>query len=199
MAASVWMAPEIEKPFGASIVRPRADTMPAVTVPVSPNGLPMAIAGIAGPQVLGGAELERLQLVADLVGIDLEQREVDRRVGPEQLRLDRLAVLAEAHAVPARGLDDMVVGDDVALVVDHEARAGGALAGLHEHDAGGDALVERGDVERVARGGVRRLGRAGGWLGLVVERAREGEDTDDGADRHRAGDEEQQPAHAGTF
>ena len=48
IAASVCTAPEIEKPLGAWIVRPSADTMPLVTVPSSPNGLPMAIAGSPG-------------------------------------------------------------------------------------------------------------------------------------------------------
>ena len=56
IAASVCTAPEIEKPLGAVIVRPSAETMPLVTVPSSPNGLPMAIAGSPGCRVLGGAE-----------------------------------------------------------------------------------------------------------------------------------------------
>ena len=38
----------MEKSFGALIVRPSADTMPLVTVPSSPNGLPMAITGSPG-------------------------------------------------------------------------------------------------------------------------------------------------------
>src|SRR4051812_17211980 len=48
MAASVWTAPGIEKPLGASISRPRADTMPVVTVPERPKGEPMAIAASPG-------------------------------------------------------------------------------------------------------------------------------------------------------
>ena len=43
MAASVWIASSMEKPFGASICRCRALTIPLVTVPSSPNGLPTAI------------------------------------------------------------------------------------------------------------------------------------------------------------
>ena len=42
MAASVWMAWSIWKPFGAWIRRCSALTMPAVTVRSSPKGLPMA-------------------------------------------------------------------------------------------------------------------------------------------------------------
>ena len=55
MAASVWMMPEIVKPLGAWISRPSADTMPLVTVPWSPNGLPMAIAGSPGTRSLESA------------------------------------------------------------------------------------------------------------------------------------------------
>jgi hypothetical protein len=42
IAASVWIAPEIVKLFGAWIVRFSALTTPVVTVPSRPNGLPMA-------------------------------------------------------------------------------------------------------------------------------------------------------------
>ncbi len=42
IAASVWIAPLIVKLFGAWIVRLSALTMPVVTVPSRPNGLPMA-------------------------------------------------------------------------------------------------------------------------------------------------------------
>ena len=150
MAASVWIAPEIEKPLGALIVRPSAETMPLVTVPASPNGLPMAIAGSPGRRSSEAPSSSGCSSPPTSSGVDLEQREVDRRVLAEQLGLDRLAVLAEAHAVLGRALDDVVVGDDVALVVDHEARARGRLAaaregqvaaagvGLHEDDAGRD-------------------------------------------------------------
>ncbi len=43
--ASVWMTFEIEKPLGASISRPRADTMPVVTVRWNPSGFPIATTG----------------------------------------------------------------------------------------------------------------------------------------------------------
>src|SRR3954464_9490436 len=51
MAASVCTAPGMEKPLGASISRPSAETMPVVTVPSRPNGLPMAIAASPGRRV----------------------------------------------------------------------------------------------------------------------------------------------------
>jgi hypothetical protein len=43
MAASVWITSSIEKPLGDSISRPSAETIPVVTEPSSPNGLPSAI------------------------------------------------------------------------------------------------------------------------------------------------------------
>ena len=42
IAASVWIAPSIVKPSGAVSSRCSALTMPLVTVPSSPNGLPIA-------------------------------------------------------------------------------------------------------------------------------------------------------------
>ena len=47
IGASVWIAPEIEKLFGAVIVRSIALTIPAVIVSVSPNGLPIATTVLA--------------------------------------------------------------------------------------------------------------------------------------------------------
>jgi len=45
MAASVWIASLMVKLLGASICRWSALTMPAVTVPSRPNGLPTATTG----------------------------------------------------------------------------------------------------------------------------------------------------------
>ena len=45
MAASVWIALLIGKPFGASIWRATAETMPDVIVRSRPNGLPIATTG----------------------------------------------------------------------------------------------------------------------------------------------------------
>src|SRR4051794_26727273 len=64
MAASVCTAPGIEKPLGASISRPSAETMPVVTVPERPNGEPIAIA--ASP---GRSELEEASC-SGLVSLD---------------------------------------------------------------------------------------------------------------------------------
>ena len=42
MAASVWIASGMVRPFGASMLRPVALTIPAVIVRSRPNGLPIA-------------------------------------------------------------------------------------------------------------------------------------------------------------
>ena len=76
IAASVCTAPEIEKPFGAWIVRPSADTMPLVTVPSSPNGLPIAIAGSPGWRSSEAPSSSGRQRLADVLGVDLQQRQV---------------------------------------------------------------------------------------------------------------------------
>ena len=48
IAASVCSTPEMSKPFGALISRSSAETIPVVTLPDSPNGLPIAIATSPG-------------------------------------------------------------------------------------------------------------------------------------------------------
>src|SRR4051794_38525452 len=110
------------------------------------------------------AERERLQAAPHLAGIDLEDREVRRRVLADERRRDDLAVGADAHLEGARPFDYMVVGDDVAGRVVDEARAGRGLACLDEDDAGRDALVELRDVGRLGR---RRTASGcagrGGW------------------------------------
>ena len=45
IAASVWIASEMEKSVSASIVRFFADTTPIDSEPCSPNGLPIATTG----------------------------------------------------------------------------------------------------------------------------------------------------------
>ena len=66
------------------------------------------------------AERERRQ--RPRVRVDLQHSDVGGRVGADELRLHAL-VVREAHVDRARALDDVVVRDDVAGLVDHEARA----------------------------------------------------------------------------
>ena len=87
--------------------RPCAETMPAVTVPPRPNGLPTAITQSPTRGVLLGELDEREGLAA---GLDLEQRQVGALVGADQLGLV-LVVLVEADLDLAGAVDHVVVGD----------------------------------------------------------------------------------------
>ena len=112
IAASVWTAPEIEKPFGAWIVRPSAEMMPVVTVPSSPNGLPIAIAGSPGRSSSDAPSWSGCSSPSTSLGSTLSSaRSTDGSV-PSSSRVDRLAVLAEAHAELVGAVDDVLVGDD---------------------------------------------------------------------------------------
>ncbi len=143
--------------------------MPVVTVPSRPNGEPIAIAWSPGSSAFGVAELERLQAALDGARIDLQHGEVARRVLAHQLGRDRLGVDADPDLERVRALDHVVVGDDVAFVVVDEAGAGAGLAGLDEHDAGGDALVELGDVRGRAETGSSSDFAVGGDGGGAVD------------------------------
>ena len=147
IAASVWITLRIGKPSGAWIWRASAETMPVVTVRVKPKGLPMAITGSPtsaceeSPSGIGSRPPSTSR------GIDLQGREVGGRIDALDLGVHLLAVLGEAHADALGAGDDVGVGDDRALLVDHEARAGGgALLGRAEgrlalalaHALGGD-------------------------------------------------------------
>ena len=90
--------------------RPCAETMPAVTVPPRPNGLPTATTqsptrGCLSANLTNGKVCDCL---------DLQQREVGALVGADQLGLE-LVVLVEADLDLAGAVDDVVVGDDVAV------------------------------------------------------------------------------------
>ena len=65
--------------------RLRAETMPAVTVPPRPNGLPIAITQSPTRMHVGVAELHGVQLAR--LGLDLQHREVGLVVGADELGL----------------------------------------------------------------------------------------------------------------
>ena len=166
IAASVCSTPEMVKPLGDSMSRLSAEMMPLVTVPWRPNGLPMAIAGWPGSTLLGIGQRERLDAALDLARVDVEQREVGGGIGADDLGVDRVAVLGEAHGDLARALHDVVVGDDRAVAADHEAGAGGLALGGGGGDvdhAWGDLLV---DLRHVG-GGARRVEVAAGVVDVV--------------------------------
>ena len=77
---------------------------------------------VADLDVLGRAQRQRLEVQA--LGVDLQQREVGRRVRADDLGLDRLLVgELDRDRVLGRAVDDVVVGEDVAGGVDDEARS----------------------------------------------------------------------------
>ena len=101
--------------------RLRAEMMPTVTVPPSPNGLPIAIT--QSPMRMT-SELPNFTALSLLrLGIDLEHGDVGLGVGADQLRLELGAIVEVDLDLVGIG-DDVVVGDDDALLgVDHEAGA----------------------------------------------------------------------------
>ena len=75
---------------------------------------------VADPHVVGVAERQRGE--GARARVDPEDGEVRRRIGADELGLDRVAV-READADRVGAFDDVVVRDDVAGLVDDEAGA----------------------------------------------------------------------------
>ena len=167
--------------------------MPAVTVPPSPNGLPIAITGSPTRTLSESAKVAERQRSS---AVDLDQREVGVRILADHLGRQLAAVLqGDGDLVGA--VDDVVVGDDQAVVVDDEAGAhrgrrqarakpGGigierlhllAEEALHEaldHLAVGTLLAE---AELEPRGRGTRAGC--GWPAISSARLALGGDRDD--------------------
>ena len=211
MAASVCSAPEIWKPLGDWIGRPSAEITPVVSDPCSPNGEPMATAGWPTCTEAEEPRASGFSPPSTPAGSTFSTaRSLDASVPATfaEMRSSLSPMRTRTVSAPA---DDVVVGEDVAARVEDEARAGarlalrararGARARLHVDDAVADLVVERGDVGGRARGGgsrdvlVRgRRDRDGGVAVTVVERAREGEDREDGGDDPRAEERAQEVA-----
>ena len=114
MAASVWIESSIPKPFGAVICRCRALTMPLVSEPSRPNGLPIATTGWPTTTRLESASASGRS--SDAGAPDLQHGEVARRVGADHRRVVRGAV-REPDRDGLGAVDDVRVRDDVALAV----------------------------------------------------------------------------------
>ena len=121
IGASVCSTLSIVKPFGAVIWRCSAEITPVVSVRSRSNGLPIASTG--SPTCDGARVAERQRMQRQPVGRDPQDREIVRGVLADHLRFDRLAFF-EAHRDLDRVLDDVIVGQDRAVGVDHDARAG---------------------------------------------------------------------------
>ena len=100
--------------------RPSAETMPAVTEPPRPNGLPAARIQsptstlCESPQVTCGRPR----------GVHLDHRDVGQRRRGRCTLAGKLAAVGQGHHDLLGVADDVVVGDDDAGRVDDEARAG---------------------------------------------------------------------------
>ena len=143
IAASVWIAPVIVKLFGAVMLRPTALTMPAVVVSGRLNGLPIATTG---------SPTWAVEESANAIGCSSEAGTSTwitatsvRRVGAEHLGAAVLPVL-EVDPDRGRAGDDVLVGEDVALGVVHDAGAlarGLLLAATAAEEAAAAALLGR--------------------------------------------------------
>ena len=177
MAASVWM--KFSKVATPSCARPVALTMPWVTVCDSPSGLPIAsttsptCSRSERPRVMTGRSRQ----------VDLQHREVGVRVAAHDLDPGNAAV-GQLHADLVEVGDNVLVGDDVTLAVDDDART---EAGLHPlpkarldrptqqllkpdsgHALGYGALGI--DVDHRRRAGTHRVGEAA--AGRALQRRR---------------------------
>ena len=112
------MTPPFSVGIGSS--RLKAETTPTVTVCCSSSGSPMAIAHCPCSQLVGVGELERRRKLG--VVVDLDDRQVGADVARDDVRRHVVAVGEDdrhlADCAPVRRLNDVRVGDDVALVVD---------------------------------------------------------------------------------
>ena len=153
IAASVWMALSTVPVRRLVLLRPNgllllpwvsaqrvrtgrfsAETMPLVTVADRPSGLPIAHRLLADRESAGGAQRGRGQ-PADAVHLD--HGEVAGGVGADQRR-PRGGAVVEADREGGGALDDVVVGQDVAVGGEDDARAltaGGRGGGDHGDDA----------------------------------------------------------------
>ena len=184
--------------------RSRALTIPEVTVLSSPSGEPTATT--VSPTFIRRDEPSAIGRSAGTV--DLEHRDVVGRAGADQLGVVAATLVVDDADLPALGgdLGDVVVGHDVTLAVDHEARPGACLGvlalaaadpDLHgarqraSGDRGHGALGDRGLLDVVTQRGQReRVTRAGG-----AQHHRAADDPPEEPDDQRDADDHQPGPH----
>ena len=159
------------KSFGAVIWRCSALTIPLVIVPSSPNGLPSATTASPTVSLVRIAERERLEHACGRV--DLDDGQIGGGVAADNGGVVGRAV-PEADGNRLGAVDDVLVGDDMALGVVDEARAlalrllflagrrGLARGDGDLDDALGRLLVDLADGQRFRRGRRRLRGGLGG-------------------------------------
>ena len=116
IATSVWMN---GTKFSCGSERPLAETMPAVTVFSKPNGEPIATTHSPTRRRVGSPNFTAGSVP---VVLDLDQRDVGALVGADHLGLE-FALVGELDGDLVGALDDVRVGQDVAVRGDDEARA----------------------------------------------------------------------------
>ena len=120
MATSVWISGS-----SSPVSRDLALTMPAVTVLSRPNGEPMAITHSPTLSLDDVADPHRRQAA----GVDPHQRDVGALVGADDLGLE-LALVGQGDDHLLRALDDVGVGQHVAVGVEDEAGAHAPRLGI---------------------------------------------------------------------
>jgi hypothetical protein len=127
IAASVWIAWSIVKPFGPVISRWRAETMPEVILRSKPNGLPMATTASPICTPFESPSGERVDL--HLARVDAQDGQVVRVVLADHLGGRRAALTAEPDGHALGPVDYVRVGEDVAPSIQQVPRARPHLLG----------------------------------------------------------------------
>ena len=210
MAASVWMTWSMVKRFGAVMSRWTRAHDPGRDGAVEPERVADRDDRVAHGDLVGVAELKRGECARG--GVHAQHCEVRGRVGADDLGLDRVTV-REAHRDLVGTLDDVVVRDDVARLVDDEAGSEGrrlrgrraligrddawgerrrAGRGVDAHHAGRGTLVDLVDAQpgRACRRqgwptGSGRLRDDGRVAAVEPSEERNRSDRDDAAERRR--------------
>ena len=143
--------------------------MPAVTVRSRPNGLPIGDHGLADLHRVGIRKLQRNERLRGKV--DVQERDVGGRIDAHEGRLHVLSI-REPDLDLLGALDDVVVRDDVAVLVDHEAGAESARGGRFEATTKRPCSrsERRGDLDDSGRGALvdlvhRQTAGRDGWRG----------------------------------
>ena len=136
MAASVWIRFS-SVVWPSSSVRPLADTMPVVTVGVSPRASALPMATTWSPTCMA-SEDPRVAGTRSVVVAQADEGDVVARRGADEVGADR-ALVAQLDLDDVGAVDDVRVGQHQPVGGDDHARAGGerdhlVAAGLAELD-----------------------------------------------------------------
>ena len=157
MAASVWISPSSAPSLGAEgAVERRDDAERDGGLAVEVEGEPDGDHGIAELDLGRRGERHRNEVVA----VDAQQGQVVAGIGGDELGLGRLGLTRQAHPDGGRALDDVGVGQDLAVLADRDARShrsAGVEVGADRDDRRTDRIGDRGDGQHaVQRASLRR-------------------------------------------